>query len=866
MHLSHIFQPRWAARLGVAAALLAVSAAPAQAAPGLPRTYDVSTISSPAPILGSSFGWGTTSADVTGDGRMDLLVNQSQGSIQGQSFVFDGATNKHIDTIDPPELNENGSPVILGFVYAEHMADIGSCPGGDGPDLDKICDATTVGGLDGRPEIIIGSRSLRVGPNGETGCTSVIVNNASQTCPTIGRGYVFDGASLGDGQPGVTVLKRLDMPPNHRESQRLRGASPQIGRAMTSPSGLPPCAGPASEANNAGVGPCPPATNTPGGVPPAVRIGDVDGDANSDNPVVAAAARADIIAGVRSYRETSTPGQPNTAAPGTQCATSGPAFNSTSGECASGKGFIFKGEQIAGSNPREILDGVVDGQGAGGSNPTTGESITTITNPYSQLTSSDVFGNLFRLGDVGACPAADAALPNRCATSGNDARNFTPDGRPEVVVNDAFLDYPLTNPDPTFTDVGGAYVFDGQTGRFRDIYENPEPEARSVFSHNFNAGWPTGNLGHSTLADFLTGAPAANVKHVGDGRAFVWNGEATASRGRLIGVLDDATPKPAGNFGSSYTGVGDLVDAPDTPANEVMIGSYAPFITSTEAAAALINDVHIFNATNNKLLQTIPDPAQEKASGFGMGVTPMGDLNGDGFLDFAITSYLSNVGGPAVGRAFIFRSNNKPLPPAPTTPGASVSTPTILRPGRCANDTLGTPRADRLKGTTAGDRMLGYGGDDRVEGFQDADCLDGGAGADRLLGAAGFDRLLGGTGNDRMLGGNDRDRLFGMSGRDRLRGGYGADVVAGGSGNDRLDGGPETDRIYGESGGDRIRAGGGRNFLDGGPGNDAIHARNDRRDVISCGSGRRDRVSADRTDRVRVDCERISRAKRRPKR
>ena len=814
-------------------------------------------VESAAPVAGGggSFGWGITSADLTGDGKMDLLVAEAQGDTPGRVFAYDGLTGRHLGTIEPPELNANGASPTLAFVYVEHMPDIGGCPSGEGGDPDEICDDARVGGLDGIPEVIVGSRALRVGPDGEAGRTAD---------PAIGRGYVFDGRSLVTQRKGV-VLKRIDMPPEHRESQRLRAASPQFGRAMMSPQGLPPCDGPAAEANNAGVGPCAPTDE----VPPAVRIGDVDGGANSANPAERAAARADIVVGVRGYRETTTPGRVNSAAPGSQCANltgaAAIAPDSNSGNCTGGKGFIYRGEDIANSSPREILDGVTDGQNTGVI--TSERPVPTLTNPFSQTSSGDVFGNLQRLGDVGACPGANATNPTRCATTGDAARTFNPDGKPEIVVTDAFLDYPVNNPDGvTGVDVGGAYVYDGDTGRFRDFYEHPEPENRSVFTHNFNSGFPTGNLGHSTLPDFLSGAPAQSVHEVADGRVYVWNGEATSGRGRLIGAIDDPTPKPAGNFGSSYTGVGDVVPGQQNPANEVMIGSYSPFITSTEASANLIGDVHIVNATMNRVIQTIPDPVQEPGSGFGVGITPMGDLNADGFLDFAVSSYLSNLAGqPAEGRAYIFRSNNSPATPPPRTPAATVSTPKLLRPGRCSNDTLGTARADALKGTIAGDRMLGFGGDDRVEGLEEDDCLDGGSGADRLLGATGVDRVLGGSGNDRVLGGNDRDRLFGMSGRDRLKGGYGPDLIAGGRGNDSLDGGPHTDRIYGEQGRDRIRSGGGRNFLDGGTGGDLIYARNDRRDVISCGSGR-DRVQADRTDVVRVDCERISRAKRRAKR
>ena len=462
---------------------------------------------------------------------------------------------------------------------------------------------------------------------------------------------------------------------------------------------------------------------------------------------------------------------------------------------------------------------------------------------------------MWRIGDVARCPGPQAAAPHAC-----NGPAFNPDGVPDFIVADDQVDFPLTNPDTTsWQDVGAAHLYDGKTGLHIFTYSNPQPQPRAGYTDSFNPGFPVGNMGHSELPDFVTGSSTHSVKFIGDGRGFISNGEATNGRGAQIGVLDDPTPAPAGQFGSSQTGVGNLVDTAQTPNNEVMMGSYSPFGVSTEAAPELLSDVTIFNGITARVLQRVPDPVQERGSGFGMGMAPMGDLNNDGFLDFAISSYLSNLAGqPADGRAYIFRSNNRPLPPAPKYALPSVSTPKLLRPGRCANDTIGTARADTLKGTTAGDRMFGFGGDDRVEGFADDDCLEGGTGADRMLGAGGADRLIGNSGSDRMVGGNDRDRLFGGSGGDRVKGGFGTDMLAGGSGNDRLDGGPETDRIYGERGSDRIRAGGGRNILDGGSGNDVIYARNHRRDVIRCGTGR-DRVVADRTDRVQVDCERIRR-------
>lgn len=797
-------------RAALTALLVTMGLAPgALAAPGLPRTYDVQQIDSPNPISAGAFGWGVASADYTGDGRPDLLVPQSQHSQQpttepSQIFLFDGATGAHIDTINAPEQNPDNTaqPPTLAFVYVEHMPDIGSCAGGDGADADKICDSATIGGNDGIPEIVAGSRNLRV--NTANGATPPVA-----TDPRIGRAYVFDGATR-------AVLKRIDMPPADRTAQAGLNASPQFGRLVMAPQGVPPCAGSGAEANNLGVGPCPgPILPNPDNTPE--RIGDVSGG-----------GRPDLVVTARNFVEA-----PATAAAGSQCRTA------NSGNCTSGKAWVYRGEDIAGTNPQAILE----------------TPMYAIQDPEAQNTGSPEFGgNVFRLGDVGS---------NLPAAGGDPARR--PDGKPDFVIAARNLDYPIKNPDnPAFEDVGAAFLFDGATGARLNTYPSPEPQARTQFAGSFNSGLPMGNLGVTDYPDLVLPGPLFNSAFTDAGKAWAFRGDVLGPGGGgeqswQFSDMTDPTPHLGEGFGGSTSGAGNLVDT--EPGNEIMVGGWGPFDPNTEETENLINDVHFFNVIRHKSLQDIPDPGQERGSGFGVAMTPMGDLNGDGFLDFAVTSYTSDAppnGQGGQGRAFIFRSNNSPAPAAPTGASSSVVTPRLLRPGRCANDTMGTNRGERLRGTEAGDRMFGFGGGDIVVSYGGADCIDGGTGSDRLDGVGGADRVLGGRGNDRLRGREDHDRLFGMSGNDALYGGFGDDMLAGGSANDLLDGDSGNDRLFGEAGNDRIRVGDGRNGVDGGPGRDRINGRNHRVDSISCGSGR-DRVFADRGDIVRANCERVRR-------
>jgi hypothetical protein len=112
-----------------------------------------------------------------------------------------------------------------------------------------------------------------------------------------------------------------------------------------------------------------------------------------------------------------------------------------------------------------------------------------------------------------------------------------------------------------------------------------------------------------------------------------------------------------------------------------MIGAYGPHNPGTNQS--VINDVHIFSALDETELQRFDAPDQQAGLGFGTALAPMGDLNGDGFLDYAIGAGLwDGPAGADQGRIYIFRSDNSPAaspppppPPAPAATGATTSTP-----------------------------------------------------------------------------------------------------------------------------------------------------------------------------------------------
>ena len=890
------------------ATVAATATSAAAQAPGLPRTFDATRIDSAAPVAGGAFGWGIWSADLTGDGRQDLLVAQGQlgtAQVPTQVFIYDGATGAHIDTILPPENNPleppappsgSNDPIApapatvysspeLAFVYVETMPDLGSCPSGDGADAGKICDNAVIGAKDGIPEIIVGARALRV--NATNSQLPPTFND-----PKVGRGYVIDGKTR-------AVLKRIDMPQVDRAAFLARTtvrrdgvptATGAFARTMASPQGMPPCAGLASESNDAGVGPCPPLirgtgnttsgsnqiTNfsVPGtavgmilvgpGIPRGARITAGAGTSTLTISANATATAAGVALEASDYRYAqavrigdldrggqpdiviTARGFPETAGPtGSAPAGSDCRENGTSGTCGAGKIWTYRGEDIVGTNPETVLD-------------TAHQSI---QNPNAQTTAGEYGGNLYRVGDVASC---NDASPRVC--------NSNPDGIPDYVISYRGSELPLKAPDSIGgLNMGSADLFDGRTGHPARVLISPEPQQRSTFSGGFNAGRSVGDLGATDTDDILLASPFQNLQYADQGRLWVFNGDLSAGGGGEqswnFAMLNDPEPYIGGNFGGSQTGVGDLVGGPGAPANEVLVGGFR-FDNFTEASQNTPPDVNFMNVTLDKNLMTIPHPEGKTGDGFGVGLTPMGDINKDGFLDFSVSAYFADAPFGGQGRAWIFKSDNSPLPAPPTQaaavatgPAAPVAepdaTPTVsLVAGRCANRTIGTDATETLRGTLAGDEIFGFGGNDRIMGFQAEDCIDAGRGNDRIWGGDANDKLVAGTGRDRLYGEDGRDDMYGGSGNDRLEGGLGRDMMAGGAGNDYMFGGSDDDRMFGESGIDRMLAGGGRNQIDGGAGNDSIEVRNGERDRVICGSGR-DSVRADRYDRLN-GCESVS--------
>jgi hypothetical protein len=582
----------------------------------LPAGYDVQKLDSPNVTVGGDFGIAMANVgDLNGDNKQDIVIGTDEhGRSAGTIFELSGADGSLIRSISSPDAaGDTGTLPSFGS-YVGGLADIGSCPGGVSG---QTCPNATVGAPDGTPEVLVTALGQDVS------FPDPADSNNIHTLVDAGRAYVIDGAT-------GAVLKRIDMPPADLSLQlhAVGGAKkPALGRTILSPSS------PYGVANAA--------------APAAVQTGDVDGG-----------GKADFIVSASDFFETGA-----TANPVSNCATSTQFnVNPLNNQCIqAGRSYMFNGESVAGSDP-SVIDNT---------------PLYTVTNPWAQADDPNTPVNNNRenqgysiapVGDLGNCnidPNGNAALGGDTCTNSNSTG--TPDGRPDIALSSHRSD------DFGMMDVGVVMLLDGTNGSVLYTYHHPEPQPASLFGFtNYNQP-AVGDVGQSTAPDVYEPAMRQNNPYTGGGKGYVMNGafkQSGSPNSISFSTMVDPTPHPSEDFGTSSAGIGNVFgDA----RNEILIGAYGPHNPGTNPD--VINDVHIFDPIHETSLLDIPAPDQQAGLGFGTSLAPMGDLNGDGYLDFAVGAGLfdeAHTGGgcPAppslctdTGRVYIFRSNNNPSTP-----------------------------------------------------------------------------------------------------------------------------------------------------------------------------------------------------------
>jgi hypothetical protein len=447
------------------------------------------------------------------------------------------------------------------------------------------------------------------------------------------------GADISSGAVDMGIVYVLDGK-SHLVMKRIElsvderpSDAPRFGEGLTVARGEPACAG------FGGIGACPDAPSS------LVARGDLDGTGEPE-----------IVIGAPNYSETADTNPAGCGAPdGTEC----PGL---------GRIYVFRGEDVDGS------------------------AIAPLDTPYYTIKYFDkatasqqphLGAALAPVGDLGSCAVSEgfAARSSSCLAEVTDAEgnvvgapSNVPDGYPDFLVGAPGLDTGGVG------ESGSAFVADGKIGLLIGRLDPPEPQPESGFA-SFNYGIAPGDLAAGPTADLILGAPGLDISNTDQGRAYVLNGDIKATPDQFrLATFDDPLLASGGRFGAAAVGIGNA--AGDAP-GEVAAGRGG-------GAGA----VHIYSVCRASLLQTIPDPAAGPTDSFGSAIAPLGDLNGDGYLDLAIGA--PDYAGGA-GRVYLMKSNGTPGPAfagcAPAAAGggsigsgasggSSGTSPPVTRPRR----------------------------------------------------------------------------------------------------------------------------------------------------------------------------------------
>ncbi len=194
--------------------------------------------------------------------------------------------------------------------------------------------------------------------------------------------------------------------------------------------------------------------------------------------------------------------------------------------------------------------------------------------------------------------------------------------------------------------VAQAFVLSGVDGNVIHTLSPERPADAAVFGQFFASG--AGDHNADGIPDVFVADYAATVDGVpGTGNAFVFSG----ADGAILEAMDGR--EPGGGFGPGRAfedidgdGYGDLVIGSWTSSQRVPSGGKVEVFSGRGPRRAVLVQKIIGNISGDSL---------------GVDALPVGDLNGDGLVDFMATAVGNNFSGTDVGHVYIVAGD--PFPP-----------------------------------------------------------------------------------------------------------------------------------------------------------------------------------------------------------
>ncbi len=231
------------------------------------------------------------------------------------------------------------------------------------------------------------------------------------------------------------------------------------------------------------------------------------------------------------------------------------------------------------------------------------------------------------------------------------------DGRGDVVVGAYYED-----PVPSATNAGRAYIFSGSDGTVLSTLASPNGEVDGFFGYSVS-GIP--DVDGDGRGDIVVGAYYEDPGPVGAGRAYIFSG----SDGTVLSTLVSPNQETQGRFGISVSGIPD-VDGDGR--GDVVVGAY---VEDPGASPGGAGRAYIFSGSNGSVLSTLASPNEEANGFFGISVSGIPDVNGDGRGDVIVGARQEDTLPSATdaGRAYVFSGSDGTLLSTLVSPNPEIT-------------------------------------------------------------------------------------------------------------------------------------------------------------------------------------------------
>jgi hypothetical protein len=194
---------------------------------------------------------------------------------------------------------------------------------------------------------------------------------------------------------------------------------------------------------------------------------------------------------------------------------------------------------------------------------------------------------------------------------------------------------------------GRAYVFSAG-GALLHTLGSPNPESGGLFGSSVAAVPDVDGDGYE---DLLIGAPGEPVGAAARaGRVYLFSG----ASGALLRTFVSGYAEPDGYFGRAVAG---LPDVDFDGRGDVVVGA-----SHEDAVAVFSGRVHVISGTTGTAFYTIISPNAAQSGFFGIALSGVPDVDGDGYEDLLIGAYGETVNGQTfAGRAYLFSTANAVL-------------------------------------------------------------------------------------------------------------------------------------------------------------------------------------------------------------